>query len=367
MSALAIFFSYEYSQPPENSNEEVIAKNSDEPRNFNPELQVDIFTEDSSSSTQQASVRAANNFLEELQQSIEREYSSLDLAQISFDKNWANFVSSSNLPSEGKFQIRELLIQKDAQDFEIAQLLVDGNISDQDLIEYFTDNNRFEDRISEILSPAQMEDYWENRSDIEERLETETARIIEDQIQNRNSDILFFTEIGDLDTVLAYIASGADVNSRPLDGSTSPLHNAIAAKDAQMVNALIESGADVNWPTENRNQTPLELAAMVGSPEMIHDLVSSGANVNWSRPGFSEFTPLVGAALNNRTEAVAELLSLGADATGGAGVEALHFSIWHRNSDMEYLLIRAGANGNDPAVVSTRNSVLEPPRRTPMR
>jgi ankyrin repeat protein len=95
---------------------------------------------------------------------------------------------------------------------------------------------------------------------------------------------------GDLQTVEAMIAAGADVNAPNEEGQQPPLHLAIEQQWSQIVLRLIEAGADVNLAV-GEDWTPLvhaidiesDVASQAGKPpdevstELVELLLNFGA------------------------------------------------------------------------------------------
>lgn len=87
---------------------------------------------------------------------------------------------------------------------------------------------------------------------------------------------------------------------------------AIRAGDVSTIRALIAIGADVNaW--DDAGLPPIGLAALLGRTDIIAFLAASGADVN--RNDRYGFTPLMDAAIRGQPGAARMLLALGADPT----------------------------------------------------
>ena len=93
-----------------------------------------------------------------------------------------------------------------------------------------------------------------------------------------SSSILEAAREGDLETVLAQLESGVDVNHANASGDT-PLTYAAFMGHAEVVDLLIEKEADINagglagW-------TALHLAAQRGHEKIVEQLIANGAEIN---------------------------------------------------------------------------------------
>jgi ankyrin repeat protein len=138
---------------------------------------------------------------------------------------------------------------------------------------------------------------------------------------------------GHLEVAQALLDRGADPNTHDDRGET-PLHCA-GASDAPLTRLLLECGADPN-ARDDRGTTPLQVAlhdgrteaatallesgamhdlftaAAVGDAAALERLVGEGGDID-AREGITRATPLAWAARNGQTEAVALLVSRGAD------------------------------------------------------
>lgn len=149
---------------------------------------------------------------------------------------------------------------------------------------------------------------------------------------------------GDVATVRALLAKGADVSAAQPDGMTAlhwaaqrgdsalaalllrakasvsgatriggyqPLHVAAEAGSAAVVKQLLAARADARALT-TEGVTPLHLAALAGVPASITALLRAGADVNALEPGWNQ-SPLMVAAGKGRADAVRVLLTAGAN------------------------------------------------------
>ena len=283
-------------------------------------------------------------------------FDALAYADIAFEREWSDFVSALDLTEVEKSQLKEIITGYTAYNMELLEQARNGLITASERRDAFLKPQDLEERVSLVLSAEQMELFRANQRKILEDFETDTNATTQTLIESGTTDILMYSSLNDLNTVRAYIASGTDVNTRPIDGGTSPLHNAIRRNNAEMAQALIEAGADVNWPTDTYNVSPLIEAARIGNTHIINELVVAGADMEFYPPEFVGYTALAEAAGNGHTDAVATLLTLGADATGEAGSNALAYAIRNGYQKMERFLINAGANSGSQIVEAARRS-----------
>jgi|ERR1041385_5230329 ankyrin repeat protein len=115
---------------------------------------------------------------------------------------------------------------------------------------------------------------------------------------------------GDLIAVKAFIADGANVNSRDKTGRTALLWVAPARDNPEMVKLLFEHGADVNI-SDNEGESALMIAASQSNPGIMTALIKAGAKVNaQNRKGE---TALMAAAARANVAEIKILLANGAD------------------------------------------------------
>lgn len=85
---------------------------------------------------------------------------------------------------------------------------------------------------------------------------------------------------GHADVVEALLQAGAAVNQPARNPSqVTPLHSAVAGRNAQIVELLLEHSARVN-ARQNGGFTPLHAAAQNGDLEIVTLLVEAGADIN---------------------------------------------------------------------------------------
>ena len=251
-----------------------------------------------------------------------------------------------------------------AHNSELVGQWLDGLVSDEAYDANILRDADLEEALDAFLSPEQLDGFRANLQRMDDEFDAKMLAHQNADLANEYTGILYFSRMNDLPTVLAYIASGADVNAMPLDGSTTPLHIASKYGHLEVVEALIGAGADVNAVLAGvRKRSPLHEAAFSGNIEVVRALVAAGGDIDYADPESVRSTPLREAAIWGNNEAVAELLSLGADATGEAGKFALYYAIHFQRPDIERALLDAGADGNDPLVVTARN--LRQNRKSP--
>ena len=120
-------------------------------------------------------------------------------------------------------------------------------------------------------------------------------------------------ERGHVEIAKLLITAGAALEAETRIGRYTPLHLAGRGGHGRVVIALVDAGANVDATTSNTGVTPLHLsAAAVGGEQAVATLLDHGAHVN-AREASSGQTPLMFAAAYDRSAAVGELLSRGAD------------------------------------------------------
>ena len=318
----------------------------------------------------------------------ERDY--IAAAQDEYDDEWDDFVSQLDVSEAEKRQIKNRIVMHNAHNSELRGQRRDGLVSDEAYDANILRDADLEEALDAFLSPEQLDGFRANLQRMDDEFDAKMLGHQNADLANEYTGILYFSRMNDLPTVLAYIASGADVNAMPLDGSATPLQNASRNGNLEMVEALIGAGADVDAMPLDGSTTPLHIASKYGHLEVVEALIGAGADVNAVLAGARKRSPLHEAAFSGNievvralvaaggdidyadpesvrstalreaaiwgnNEAVAELLSLGADATGEAGKYALYYAIHFERPDIERALLDAGADGNDPLVVAARN------------
>ncbi len=102
-------------------------------------------------------------------------------------------------------------------------------------------------------------------------------------------------------------------------------------------------GINVAWSQAKKD---LNQAAVDGDLDRVKSLVADGADVNVKNR--MSMTPLVVAAMNNRTAVCEFLIANGADlnARDGRGQTAIYFAVDRNNKDLVELLVKKGADVN---------------------
>ncbi len=170
----------------------------------------------------------------------------------------------------------------------------------------------------------------------------------------------------DLEEVRRMIAGGADVNAADCRNKT-PLMDAAACNNPEIVRALLDAGAAIN-ARDNNGRTALMAALMAalkaalkadGNLEIVRALLEAGADPNVKDTGGN--TALSWAAARNNPETVRALLNAGADInakSGAYGVTALMQAAYSGNLETVRVLLAAGADinaisGCDTALMET--------------
>jgi ankyrin repeat protein len=185
-----------------------------------------------------------------------------------------------------------------------------------------------------------------------------------DQNGLSTADLFWASENGDLALAKKSLLSGAKVNARDVyrvvgfasceNSGSTPLINATAKNDLEMVKLLLKSGADPDLPDLN-SDTPLLKAIAPSYDTITITLLANGANPNKGTQ--DGITPLMMAALRHQLDVVANLIKNGADleARNNMGMTALMFAVNGNDLNCVNMLVEAGAridakdNHNRPA------------------
>jgi ankyrin repeat protein len=159
---------------------------------------------------------------------------------------------------------------------------------------------------------------------------------------NRKATALHWSVL-DAAKVKLLLLRGADVNARTVEGRTALHSAAMQPAGSSIVQLLLETSADVNART-NTGQTPLFEAA-AASLESARLLLEKGADAN-AKTG-TGITPLMNVRVDG---GVALLVSHGADvnAIGKKGETAVASAAEHGDLEAVRLLLEKGADVNVP-------------------
>ncbi len=150
---------------------------------------------------------------------------------------------------------------------------------------------------------------------------------------------------GCLDSVLALLNEGVDVNIQDDDGDTA-LHIAAAEDRLDIVQALLNAGADVSIKNF-KSATSLCMAAKNGNLEMASLLLDAEEDIEVSCEE-GEWGPVHYAALRNHSDVVLLLLNRGyeADAQDTIGMTPLHIAAENNSLDVLKVLLNRVADIN---------------------
>ena len=142
------------------------------------------------------------------------------------------------------------------------------------------------------------------------------------------------------------LQAGADVNA-PQPGGETPLMTAARTGDVSTVKALLAHGADVKAKESWKGQTPLMWAAADNHPDVITLLLKAGANLN-ERSNGRVFSPYLFAVRGGHIEAAHTLLDAGADVneTLPDGTSALTLAVTNAHYELASFLLDYGADPN---------------------
>ena len=157
-----------------------------------------------------------------------------------------------------------------------------------------------------------------------------------------NEDMIKAAYKGDIATVKALLAKGAEVNAKLKDSGWTALMLAASEGHTEIVRFLLSKGADVNAKCALKD-TSLIRAAREGHTDTVQALLANGAEVN--AKGEFGLTALMVAAHQGAINTVKVLIANGADvnAKGDLGDTALSRAIDMSNTDIIRILKEAGA------------------------
>ena len=158
-------------------------------------------------------------------------------------------------------------------------------------------------------------------------------------------------QAGDRATALQLLRAGADVNAAQPDGTT-PLHWAVHAVDAEVVNALLAKGAKADV-RNSFGATPLVEAAKVANIDLVRALLRAGAKADTANDDGE--TPLMLAARTGVVDVAKELVKAGARVNAKEawrGQTPLMWAAGSGHADMTAFLVSKGADVNLRAAIN---------------
>ncbi len=172
--------------------------------------------------------------------------------------------------------------------------------------------NRRWDIVAVILDKGIPLDIWEasatGRTDRVQELARRAPALIDAVSPDGFSPLGLAAFFGREETAEFLIDEGADINARSRNEfGVTPLHSAVAARNARIVGALLEAGAQPDH-VQQGGFTPLHSAAANGDVDIVRMLLASGAEKE-ARSNDGK-TPLAMAEENNQ-KAAADLLRNG--------------------------------------------------------
>ncbi len=159
-----------------------------------------------------------------------------------------------------------------------------------------------------------------------------------------DAQLLAGAKSGEIETVKAALAMGADPNVGEVKWHETPLHWAAMGGHTEIVKLLLASGAKVR-AKEAGGRTPLHWSSKV---EITQLLLAAGADVN-ARDNVG-YTPLIEAATGGRADIAKALLKAGAevDAYGKDKRTALGWAAMYGQPEVARVLLDANASVDIP-------------------
>ena len=168
-----------------------------------------------------------------------------------------------------------------------------------------------------------------------------------------NEELIKAARRGEVATVEALLAKGADVQARDTHGSTALLDATFGGHDA-VVEALLARGADVQ-AKDNHGRTALMWASWNGHLVVVQALLAKGADVQAKSTNGN--TALMTASSEGHVAVVQALLAKGADvqAKDNDGRTAL---MWAKDAEVKAVLVKAGVTPGWTAMVGPNEDLI---------
>ena len=168
---------------------------------------------------------------------------------------------------------------------------------------------------------------------------------------------------GDLESVMALVKAGADINAAGANNVTALTEAALYGR-RNIVRFLLDNGAAVKASVAMQKMPMLSLASIRGDLAIARMLVDAGAEVNATDAHGG--TPLMWAAYSDRINPalVSYLLKAGADVTArnNAGESALDWALRRGETSVAKMLRKAGAPQQEAvAVAPAKHATTEIP------
>jgi len=150
----------------------------------------------------------------------------------------------------------------------------------------------------------------------------------------------------DMMSINAFFDAGINPNAQNESDGRTPLINAAAHGDLEVVNVLVQRGADVNVK-DKKGYTAL-FHAIEAMYDDVALAIMSQPNLDANTRGLNGSTALIKYVWRDRKDAVEKLLERGADvnAQDADGDTALHGAAENGNLEILNLLLDKGANPN---------------------
>ncbi|CAJ0574622.1 unnamed protein product, partial [Mesorhabditis spiculigera] len=175
---------------------------------------------------------------------------------------------------------------------------------------------------------------------------------------NQDTALSFACQHGSVETVLALLKRGANLEHRDKKGFT-PLIMAASHGHALLCDELLNAGAELEAQSERTKDTALSLACSSGRKETVDFLLRKGADKE--HRNVSDYTPLSLAASGGYVDIVTTLLDAGAEInsrTGSKlGISPLMLAAMNGHSEATKVLLERGSDIN-AQIETNRNTAL---------